>query len=116
MIIWKTKSNGKRNGKKNWRLWVTDQGCIWSSSISWEAYGWLLLLLFKRLNGSAQVQNFTGLFKKTFYSKKRIPLIPPLLANNSCATDFKEKANLLNESFCKQYTPVANDSTLPPLL
>ena len=31
-------------------------------------------------------------------------------------TDFKEKANLFNEFFCKQCTPVVNDSTLPPLL
>ena len=53
---------------------------------------------------------------KTFYDKRRIPLISPLLINDNFVTDFKEKANLLNEFFCKQCTPVANDSTLPPLL
>ena len=31
-------------------------------------------------------------------------------------TDFKEKATLCNEFFCKQCTTVANDSTLPTLL
>ena len=46
----------------------------------------------------------------------KIPFIPLLLVNNSFVTDFKEKANLFNESFCKQCTPVANDSTLPTLL
>ena len=53
---------------------------------------------------------------KTFCNDREIPLIPPLLGNNSFVTDFKEKANLFNESFCKQCTPVANDSTLPTLL
>ena len=53
---------------------------------------------------------------KTFYNKRKSPLIPPLLVNNSFVTDFKEKANLFNEFFCKQCTPVANDSTLPTLL
>ena len=31
-------------------------------------------------------------------------------------TDFKEKANLFNELFCKQCIPVANDSSLSTLL
>ena len=31
-------------------------------------------------------------------------------------TDFKEKANLFNEIFCKQCIPVANDSSLSTLL
>ena len=53
---------------------------------------------------------------KTFYNKRKIPLIPLLLVNNSFVADFKEKANLFNEFFCKQCTPVANDSTLPTLL
>ena len=39
-----------------------------------------------------------------------------LLVNKSFVNGFKEKANLFNELFCKQCTPVANDSTLPPLL
>ena len=53
---------------------------------------------------------------KTFYSKRKIPFILPLPVNNNFVTDFKQKANLFNEFFCKQCTPVANDSTSPPLL
>ena len=53
---------------------------------------------------------------KAFYNKRKIPLIPPFFVNYSFITDFKEKANLFNEFFCKQCTPVANDSTLPTLL
>ena len=34
----------------------------------------------------------------------------------SFVTNFKEKANLFNEFFCKQCTPVANNSILSTLL
>ena len=63
-----------------------------------------------------QVQKSYETILKTFYNKRNIPLIWLLLVNNSFVTDFKEKANLFNEFFCKQCTPVANDSTLPTLL
>ena len=70
----------------------------------------------KRLNDpSTSAKSYWSLLK-TFYNKRKIPLIPPLLVNNNFVTDFKEKANLFNEFFCKQCTPVANDSTLPTLL
>ena len=52
----------------------------------------------------------------TFYNKRKHPLIPLLLVNNSSVTDFKEKAHLFNEFFRKQCMPVANNSTLPTLL
>ena len=71
--------------------------------------------LGKRLNDhSASAKSYWTILKT--YNKRRIPLIPPLLVNNSFVTDFKEKANLFNEFFFKQCTPVANDSTLPTLL
>ena len=70
----------------------------------------------KRLNDpSASAKSYWTVLK-TFYNKRKIPLIPPLFVNNSFVTDFKEKANLFNEFFCKQFTSVANDSTLPTLL
>ena len=34
---------------------------------------------------------------RTFYNKRKIPYIPPLLVNHSFVTDFKEKATLFNE-------------------
>ena len=70
----------------------------------------------KRLNDPSTSAISYWAILKTFYNKRKIPLIPPLLVNNSFVTDFKEKANLFNEFFCKQCTPVANDSTLPTLL
>ena len=70
----------------------------------------------KRLNDPNTSAKSYWTILKTFYNKRKIPLIPPLLVNNSFATDFKEKATLFNEFFCKKCTPVANDSTLPTLL
>ena len=76
--------------------------------------------LGKRLNDPSTSEKSYWTIFKTFYNKRKIPLIPPLLVNNSFVTDFKEKANLFNEFFCKQCTKkqctVANDSTLPILL
>ena len=70
----------------------------------------------ERLNDLSTSAKSYWTILKTFNNKRKISLIPLLLFNNSFVTDFKEKANLFNEFFCKQCTPVANDSTLPPLL
>ena len=70
----------------------------------------------KRLNDSSTSAKTNWAILKTFYNKRKIPLIPPLLVNNSFVTDFKDKSNLFNDFFCKQCTPVANDSTFPTLL
>ena len=72
--------------------------------------------LGKQLNDPSTSAKSYWTILKTFYNKRKIPLIPPLLVNNSFVTDLKEKANLFNEFFCKQCTLVANDSTLPTLL
>ena len=50
---------------------------------------------------------------KTFVNSSKIPLIPPLLADNKLVTDFLDKANLFNNFFAKQCTPISNDSTVP---
>ena len=70
----------------------------------------------KRLNGPSTSAKAYWTILNAFYNTRKIPLIPPLLVNNSFVNDFKEKTNLLNDFFCKQCTPAANDSTLPPLL
>ena len=50
---------------------------------------------------------------KTFVNGSKIPLIPPLLVDNKLVTDFLDKANLFNNFFAKQFTPISNDSTVP---
>ena len=44
---------------------------------------------------------------------KRVPVISPILVINKFATDFKTKANILNDFFIKQCTPPAIGSKLP---
>ena len=50
---------------------------------------------------------------KGFYNGKRVPLVPPLLVNNKFVTDFKAKANIFNDFFSKQCTPLTNGRKLP---
>ena len=46
----------------------------------------------------------------------KIPSIPPILASGKTTTNIVEKANLFNNSFASQCTPLENTSKLPPLL
>ena len=50
---------------------------------------------------------------KTLYNGKKILLIPPILVNKKLISNFKEKANHLNDFFPSHCTPVSNDSALP---
>ena len=48
-----------------------------------------------------------------FLNKKKIPLIPPILHDETFITDTLEKADLFNNYFASQCTPFINDSILP---
>ena len=48
---------------------------------------------------------------KGFYNGK-VPVIPSLLVNKKFVTDFKDKANILNNFFSKQCTPPDNGRKL----
>ena len=50
---------------------------------------------------------------KSFFSDKKIPVIPPVFVNNEYITDFKTKADQFNIFFSNQCTLVDNSSTLP---
>ena len=52
---------------------------------------------------------------KSFYSSKKMPLIPPLLHNNTLIIDFKRKADLFNNFFALQCTTFANNSVIPDI-
>ena len=48
-----------------------------------------------------------------FLSNKKTPIIPPLLVNGKRVSDFKGKADLFDNYFASQCTPIKNDSKLP---
>ena len=50
---------------------------------------------------------------KTLYIRKKIPLIPPILANNKFTSNLKEKANQCSTFFASQFTSVSNNSVYP---
>ena len=108
--------NYKRNGKKTEDYELLTKAVSEVSQLIEKSNDEYYYQLGKRLNNPRTSAKSYWTILKIFYSKRKIPLIPPLLVNNSFVTDFKEKANLFNEFFCKQCTPVANDSTLPTLL
>ena len=69
--------------------------------------------LGKKLNDpTLQLRTYRSILKD-FYNGKSVLLIPPLLVNNKFVTDFKAKANIFNDFFSKQCTPLANGSRLP---
>ena len=69
--------------------------------------------LSKKLNNpNTSVKTYWSIFK-SFYKGTKVPLIPPLLVNNKTVSDFPEKANLFNDFFASQCTPISNNSVLP---
>ena len=50
---------------------------------------------------------------KLFFNNKKILLIPPLYYDNGFITDFKEKVELFNSFFSKQYSLISHNSSLP---
>ena len=52
---------------------------------------------------------------KSFYSDKKIPIIPPVLHENSIITDTKIKAELFNNHFANQCKILQNSSTVPDI-
>ena len=41
---------------------------------------------------------------KTFLNKNKIPVIPPIFRKNKSLIDFKQKAEIFDSHFSKQYT------------
>ena len=72
--------------------------------------------LAKKLNNPLLQPKTYWSILKTFYNDKKIPLIPALLIKDKFVTDIKTKADIFNNFFAEQCTPLQNDSKLPPNL
>ena len=69
--------------------------------------------LVKRLNNPLLQAKTHWSILKTFYSDKKIPIIPPLLIDDKFVTDIQTKANIFNKFFADQCKPLKNGSVLP---
>ena len=74
-----------------------------------EKYYHHLSLKLNNLNTSAKTY---WSILKPFYNDTQVPLIPSLLVNNKIVSDFTKKANLFNDFFATQCTPLTNSSVL----
>ena len=69
--------------------------------------------LAKKLNNPLlQAKTYWSILK-SFHNEKKIPIIPPLLVDNKFVTDIQIKANIFNNFFAEQCTPLTNSSVLP---
>ena len=66
----------------------------------------------KLTNVSKNCKAYWSLLRRLLDNKK-IPLIPPLFHENKFVMDFKEKVELFNSRFGKQYSLISNSSKLP---
>ena len=67
----------------------------------------------KLIDPSAEPKTYWKIINR-FVKNKKTPIIPPLLVNNKIISSFSEKANLFNNFFASQCTPLENKSSLPP--
>jgi len=69
--------------------------------------------LAKKLNNPLlQTKTYWSILK-TFYNENKILQIPPVWVDNKFVTDMRSKANIFNNFFAEQCTPLKNDSQLP---
>ena len=48
-----------------------------------------------------------------FLNKRKMPVIPPILADGNLVSDFEIKSELFNSHLAAQCTPIKDKSTLP---
>ena len=69
----------------------------------------------KLQNPSTAPKTYWAILSHLLYNKK-IPAIPPILADGKFVSDFCKKANLFNNFVSSICTPIQNTSILPPFL
>ena len=63
-------------------------------------------------NSNTALKTYWSIISR-FLNKRKMPAIPPILADGKLVFDFKIKSELFNSHFVAQYTLVKNASTLP---
>ena len=60
----------------------------------------------------AKMKTYWSIINK-FSSNKKTPIIRPVLVNGELVSDFEQKANLFNNYFASQCSPIKNGRKLP---
>ena len=89
--------NYKRNAKKTEDCELLTKAVSKVSKLIEKSKDAYYYHLGKRLNDPSTSARSYCTMSKTFYNKRKIRLIPPLLINNIFVTDFKGKANLFHD-------------------
>ena len=105
-----------RNGKNITDLVSVNEACISLNKMIQDSKNAHFNRLSKKLSNPKTTPKAYWSILKSFYSDKKIPIIPPLVHNNNYVTDFKAKADLFNKYFSTQCSPLNNTSTLPSQL
>ena len=71
-------------------------------------------LTAKLVNPSSSAKTYRSI-SKTFANGKKVPVVPPLLINNECISNFKTKTYYFNRFFNQQCTAISTDSSSIPL-
>ena len=108
-LIYKQYKNGFRNEDKT-SLNKKQKECSLAISAAKELY---LINEGNKLNDPLLGPKRYWSILNRFLNKKKIPLIPPILHDGNFITDTLKKADLFNNYFSNQCTPIINDSQLP---
>ena len=68
--------------------------------------------LANKLNDPKTAPKTYWAIMETFVNSSKIPMVPPLPVDNKLVTDFWDKANLFNNFFTEQCSPISNGSTV----
>ena len=88
-----------KNGRKTEDYELLTKAVSEVSQLIEKSKGEYYYRLGKRLNNPSTCAKTYWTILKTFYNKRKIPHIAPLLVNNTFVTDFTEKTNLFNDFF-----------------
>ena len=109
MIFKKYKRNGYKDEDKA-NLELVKKDCQEAIELAKDRY--LKNLGAKLADPTTGPKSYWKILNK-FLNKCKIPRIPPLFVLNKFVTDCKDKANIFNNFFSSQCTPISNDSQLP---
>ena len=106
MILLKIKSNGNTKYTKLIKKFQEATSVVFQlmnrSKDEYENY------IASRLNDPKTNAKTYWSVLRTFYSGKKVPIIPPLLINNKLISDFSVKASCFNDFFASQCIPLSN--------